>query len=103
MPCRKEVHRKQGITRHQVHKDIENAQYGVSNNTHILHTQGVILLRFYLYSFAFSLEGGTDLFLTNHIALSLEGRYTGGYASNDIVVKCRELSIAHKILMLSLF
>jgi len=45
MPCRKEVHRKQGITRHQVHKDIENAQYGVSNNTHILHTQGVILLR----------------------------------------------------------
>jgi len=28
MPCRKKVHRKQGITRHQVHKDIENAQYG---------------------------------------------------------------------------
>ena len=24
-----EVHRKQGITRHQVHKDIENAQYEV--------------------------------------------------------------------------
>jgi len=38
-------------------------------------------------SFAFSLEGGTDYFLTDH----------------DIVVKCRELSIAHKILMLSLF
>ena len=46
MLCQKEVHRKQGITRHQVHKDIENAQYGVSNYSHVLYTQGVILLRF---------------------------------------------------------
>ena len=28
MPCRTKVHRKQGIIRRQMHKDIENAQYG---------------------------------------------------------------------------
>ena len=28
MPYRKEAHIKQGNTRHQVHKDMENAQYG---------------------------------------------------------------------------
>jgi len=44
MLCQEQMHRKQGITRHQVHKDMENAQYGVSNNSHVLHTQGVILL-----------------------------------------------------------
>ena len=36
-------------------------------------------------SFALSLGGGTDFFLTNHIALSLEGRYTGGYASGGSI------------------
>ena len=43
MPCRKEVHRKQGIIRRQMHKDIENAQYGVNNHSHVLHFQGAIL------------------------------------------------------------
>ena len=34
MLCQEQMHRKQGITRHQGHKDMENAQYG--ENTYLL-------------------------------------------------------------------
>ena len=98
MPCRKKVHRKQGITRLQVHKDIENAQY--DENKYLL-TEKYLLLGYrgvlWLLKFATGIHGlhvlaGVILLLVMAVLVS-RGEIHESDLSNLRIQDCTGISL----------